>query len=161
MDNAIAARSPTRRKSCRVPSMSITARLPDPDTVGFRANIQAPAPGFHLLSGHPRRYIKTADSGARWCMHSAKVAAPSIHAIQSTRSPIRCAWRLRTGVICLAVRAGKSGPNGDCHGCRSSKPCQKSKASPERARHRGEHEHYGVYPVPYRRCRVLARIAGS
>ena len=31
----------------------------------FRANIQAPAQGFHLLSGNPRRYTKTADSGAK------------------------------------------------------------------------------------------------
>lgn len=31
----------------------------------FRANIQASADSFHILSGSPRRYIKTADSGAR------------------------------------------------------------------------------------------------
>lgn len=31
----------------------------------FRANILAPASGFHLLKGQPRRYIKTGDSGAK------------------------------------------------------------------------------------------------
>ncbi len=31
----------------------------------FRANIQAPAHTFRILSGNPRRYIKTADSGAK------------------------------------------------------------------------------------------------
>lgn len=31
----------------------------------FRANIQAPASTFNLLSGTPRRYIKTAESGAK------------------------------------------------------------------------------------------------
>ena len=31
----------------------------------FRANIQAPAAGFRLLRGTPRRYVKTADSGAK------------------------------------------------------------------------------------------------
>jgi hypothetical protein len=31
----------------------------------FRANIQAPADGFRVLRGTPRRYIKTADSGTR------------------------------------------------------------------------------------------------
>ena len=31
----------------------------------FRANIQAPAAGFRLLRGTPKRYIKTADSGAK------------------------------------------------------------------------------------------------
>ena len=31
----------------------------------FRANIQAPAASFRLLSGTPRRYVKVADSGAR------------------------------------------------------------------------------------------------
>ncbi len=31
----------------------------------FRANIAAPAAGFRLLRGEPRRYVKTADSGAR------------------------------------------------------------------------------------------------
>src|SRR5262245_53115278 len=31
----------------------------------FRANIQAPAASFRILTGEPRRYVKTADSGAR------------------------------------------------------------------------------------------------
>ena len=31
----------------------------------FRANIVAPAAGFRILSGQPRRYTKTADSGAK------------------------------------------------------------------------------------------------
>jgi hypothetical protein len=31
----------------------------------FRANIQAPAHTFRILGGHPRRYIKTAESGAK------------------------------------------------------------------------------------------------
>jgi len=31
----------------------------------FRANIQVPAESFRLLSGEPKRYVKTADSGAR------------------------------------------------------------------------------------------------
>ncbi|HWA62039.1 MAG TPA: GFA family protein [Caulobacteraceae bacterium] len=31
----------------------------------FRANIQAPAATFRLLRGAPKRYVKTADSGAR------------------------------------------------------------------------------------------------
>ena len=31
----------------------------------FRANIQAPADGFRLVRGSPRRYIKTAESGAQ------------------------------------------------------------------------------------------------
>jgi hypothetical protein len=31
----------------------------------FRANIQAPAESFRILKGSPRRYIKTADSGAQ------------------------------------------------------------------------------------------------
>jgi hypothetical protein len=31
----------------------------------FRMSIQAPASSFRLLSGNPRRYIKTADSGAK------------------------------------------------------------------------------------------------
>jgi hypothetical protein len=51
----------------------------EPDTIGlchcldcqqltgsaFRANILAPAEGFRILTGTPRQYIKTADSGAR------------------------------------------------------------------------------------------------
>jgi len=31
----------------------------------FRINVPAPAADFRLLSGHPRAYVKTADSGAR------------------------------------------------------------------------------------------------
>jgi hypothetical protein len=31
----------------------------------FRTNIQAPADTFRLLSGSPRRYVKTGDSGAK------------------------------------------------------------------------------------------------
>src|SRR4051812_43512937 len=31
----------------------------------FRANIQAPAESFRMLTGTPRRYVKVADSGAR------------------------------------------------------------------------------------------------
>ena len=31
----------------------------------FRANIVAPAAGFRILSGTPKRYVKVADSGAR------------------------------------------------------------------------------------------------
>lgn len=31
----------------------------------YRANIQAPASGFRLLTGKPREYVKTADSGAK------------------------------------------------------------------------------------------------
>ena len=31
----------------------------------FRANIQAPADGFRLVRGSPRRYIETAESGAQ------------------------------------------------------------------------------------------------
>jgi len=31
----------------------------------FRANVSAPADRFRLLTGTPRRYVKTADSGAR------------------------------------------------------------------------------------------------
>src|SRR6516225_7461265 len=31
----------------------------------FRANIAAPAASFRMLSGEPRIYVKTADSGAR------------------------------------------------------------------------------------------------
>lgn len=31
----------------------------------FRATVRAPAEGFTLLSGEPRIYLKTADSGAR------------------------------------------------------------------------------------------------
>jgi hypothetical protein len=31
----------------------------------FRANIPAPADRFRILTGKPRQYIKTADSGAR------------------------------------------------------------------------------------------------
>lgn len=31
----------------------------------FRANVQAPAATFRILKGEPRRYVKTADSGAK------------------------------------------------------------------------------------------------
>jgi hypothetical protein len=31
----------------------------------FRANVQAPAATFRILAGEPRRYVKTADSGAK------------------------------------------------------------------------------------------------
>ena len=31
----------------------------------FRANIQAPADRFRILTGQPREYVKTADSGTR------------------------------------------------------------------------------------------------
>src|SRR4051812_27817888 len=31
----------------------------------FRANIQAPADRFRILTGKPREYVKTADSGAK------------------------------------------------------------------------------------------------
>jgi hypothetical protein len=31
----------------------------------FRANILAPADRFRIITGEPRRYVKTADSGAR------------------------------------------------------------------------------------------------
>lgn len=31
----------------------------------FRANVPAPADRFRMLTGTPRRYVKTADSGAR------------------------------------------------------------------------------------------------
>jgi hypothetical protein len=51
----------------------------DPDTVAichcgdcqrlsggiFRVNIPAPAAHFHIVKGEPRRYIKTADNGAK------------------------------------------------------------------------------------------------
>ena len=32
---------------------------------GFRVSVPAPAQSFRLLSGHPKAYVKTADSGAR------------------------------------------------------------------------------------------------
>lgn len=80
----------------------------------FRANIQAPAQSFRILTGKPREYVKTADSGARR-VHAfcANCGAPVYSC--ATENPQSYSLRL-----------------GACRGCRSWRGCRRSKANPSR-----------------------------
>ena len=68
----------------------------------FRVNIPAPAETFRIVKGEPRRYIKTADSGAR------RVCIP---ARWKTRKAIPCDWGRWTSATGWATRRGRSGPS--------------------------------------------------
>jgi len=67
----------------------------------FRANVRVPAETFRLLRGTPRRYIKTADSGAKR-RHSfcPNCGTPIAASADSDNPP---AYSLRVG--CLAQKA--------------------------------------------------------
>ena len=58
----------------------------------FRANVPAPADKFRIISGTPRTYLKTADSGAKrihaFCENC---GGPTTHAPQKIRKFSLCA----------------------------------------------------------------------
>ena len=62
----------------------------------FRANISAPAPGFRLVRGSPRVYIKTADSGARRAHAFCADCGTPIYAAAETAPD---AYSLRIGTL--------------------------------------------------------------
>jgi hypothetical protein len=62
----------------------------------FRANILAPASGFHLLKGQPRRYIKTGDSGAKWVYAFCEVCGTPIYSCAPDNPPT---YTLRLGAL--------------------------------------------------------------
>ena len=82
-----------------------------------------------MLSGTPRRYIKTADSGAWWIMPLRSLRRPGL-LLRSSQSE-----SLFVARWCLAQRdaLGSSAPNlgeaGASPGCRGSTTSQKSKGS--------------------------------
>ncbi|WP_432725495.1 GFA family protein [Variovorax sp. W6] len=87
----------------------------DPDKVGlcncsdcqvlsgtaYRVSVTVPASGFHLLSGMPRTYVKTVDSGARRRQSFCGTCGTPIHASADTDAPP--SYSLRIGP--LAQRA--------------------------------------------------------
>jgi hypothetical protein len=62
----------------------------------FRANIQAPAEGFRLLGGTPRRYMKVAASGAKRVQAFCENCGSSIYAC-ALENPT--SYSLRIGTI--------------------------------------------------------------
>lgn len=62
----------------------------------FRANILAPASGFHLPKGQPRRYIKTGDSGAKRVHAFCEGCGTPIYSCASDNPPT---YTLRLGAL--------------------------------------------------------------
>ena len=67
----------------------------------FRVSVQAPKGGFRLLTGQPRAYVKTADSGARRRHSFCPNCGTPVCASEDSDDPP--AYSLRVG--CLAERA--------------------------------------------------------
>jgi hypothetical protein len=70
----------------------------------YRANIQAPAPGFKLLRGNPRRYLKTADSGAKRVHAFCEICGAPIYscAVENPRT-----YSLRVGALDERAQLGR------------------------------------------------------
>ena len=62
----------------------------------FRANIPAPAAGFHLVRGEPRTYVKTAHSGARRLLAFCGACGSPLYACAEENPP---SYSLRIGAI--------------------------------------------------------------
>ena len=95
----------------------------------FRVNIQTPAEHFHILSGTPRKYVKTGDSGVRrvhaFCencgtpVYSCAVENPTVYSLRvgalrqryELGRPLREIWTKRR----LAWVDGLEGAE-DCEG---------------------------------------------
>jgi hypothetical protein len=68
---------------------------------GFRVSVPAPAATFRLLSGKPKTYVKTADSGTRRRHSFCPNCGTPVHATADTDDPP--AYSLRVG--CLRQKA--------------------------------------------------------
>ncbi len=86
---------PSRVGACNCTDCQVLSGSP------FRVSVQAPAPGFRLLTGKPKFYVKTAASGARrrqaFCQNC---GAPVFACADSDDPP---SYTLRVG--CLAQKA--------------------------------------------------------
>jgi hypothetical protein len=62
----------------------------------FRANVPAPADGFRILTGKPRQYVKTADSGAKRVHAFCEICGSPVYscAIENPRT-----YTLRVGAL--------------------------------------------------------------
>lgn len=67
----------------------------------FRVSVPAPSTGFRLLSGAPRQYVKTADSGARRVHTFCPECGTPVYSCAEGADPP--SYSLRVG--CLAQRA--------------------------------------------------------
>ena len=67
----------------------------------FRASVRAPKATFRLLTGQPKSYVKTADSGTRRRHSFCPNCGTSVHATADTEDPPT--YSLRVG--CLDERA--------------------------------------------------------
>jgi hypothetical protein len=67
-----------------------------PTGSAFRANIQTPARGFSLLSGTARRYIKTADSGAKRVHALCEICGAPVYSCDPENPKI---YSLRVGAL--------------------------------------------------------------
>jgi len=99
--------------SCHCGQITYRAEV-DPELVGlcnctdcqmltgsaFRVSVPASSPQFHLLTGQPTTYIKTADSGARRRHAFCPVCGTPVYACAATDTPSR--FSLRVG--CLRER---------------------------------------------------------
>ena len=100
--------------SCHCGQITYEAEV-DPERVGvcnctdcqvltgsaFRVSVPAPAHTFHLLSGHPRVYVKIADSGARRRHSFCPTCGAPVSASADSDAPP--SYSLRVG--CLAQKA--------------------------------------------------------
>jgi hypothetical protein len=70
----------------------------------FRANILAPAEGFRILKGQPRRYIKTGGSAARRVHAFCQTCGSPVHSC-SVEKPY--AYSLRVGALMQREELGQ------------------------------------------------------
>jgi len=99
--------------SCHCGQITYEAEI-DPETVGlcnctdcqmltgsaFRVSVPAPKAGFHLLSGQPKTYVKTADSGTKRAHSFCPNCGTPVYACAVTADPP--SYSLRVG--CLQQR---------------------------------------------------------
>jgi hypothetical protein len=63
----------------------------------YRVSVQAPSAGFRLLSGKPKRYLKTAESGAKRAHYFCPDCGSPVYATADSDSPE--VYTLRAGGI--------------------------------------------------------------
>jgi hypothetical protein len=69
----------------------------------FRANIPAPAPGFRLLKGKPRQYVKTGTSGAKRIHAFCETCGGPVY---SCAAQIPLTYSLRVGALAQSHELG-------------------------------------------------------
>ena len=94
----------------------------------FRVNIQAPAEHFVLLSGTPKSYVKTAESGNK--------RRPKPSAVIAARRSMPVRRTIHRAMVCASARSPsappsrrgrRSGGGRRCIGSRHSPPCRHPK----------------------------------